>query len=655
MDLYSASRRMARPFRFTNPGSYREVPLAARGLIGDGFTCALVRPDGFIDWLCFPRFDSPSVFAGLLDGERGGSTGITPANFPFESLQQYDTDTNVLETLFRFERKGALRLIDYMPWTNDPRATIHEVHRRIECVSGVVELDVIFDPRFGFGESDTRVHRESHGLVARAPTGERLVAVLSGEVTWEPHGPTGVRARIRMSAGERRWMVLSWGTDRPEPLSAYRPFDHLRATRQAWRDWSAKLHYEGPWRHHVLRSALALKLLMYAPTGAMVAAPTTSLPEWIGGPRNWDYRYSWVRDSAMAVRATNLIGYAAESREFFYFVRDTLSRGDPLQVMYTLDGGKVPPERILTYLEGFQGSSPVRVGNDARDQLQFDTAGALLDAAYLYEKYGGKLQLQTWRLLKSVIHTTARRWCEPDHGIWEPRIQMRHNVHSKLMCWLALHRGQHLARLFAEPAFERTCTRHAQAIREDMLRHGVDPSGRHFVGAYGEKWADASLLMLPIVGCFRASEPLVVRTIDWLRSELGAGPFLYRYHVDDGVGGPEGGFLLCGFWLAEVLAMAGRLEEAEEVFVAHAEASNHLGLLAEEVHPLTRDQLGNFPQAFSHLGLIAAAARIDLTLRLRDEGETALPYPLEPEPPTVEEPEAPAVELPGRPPAEHVV
>ncbi|QRO01062.1 glycoside hydrolase family 15 protein [Archangium violaceum] len=630
MDLYSAAKRMTRPFRFSNPASHREVSLASRGLIGDGITCALVRPDGVIDWLCFPRFDSPSVFAGLLDEVRGGFTGILPATWPFESLQRYDPDTNVLETLFRVERQGVVRLIDYMPWTNDPRSTIHEVHRRIECVEGSLELNIIFDPRFRYGESETRVTREEHGLVAHGARGERMVAVLSGEVQWEPYGASGLRTRIRLDTGERRWMVLGWDAERPAPIAAYRPFEQLRATRQAWREWSRQFRYEGPWRDNVLRSALALKLLMYAPTGAMVAAPTTSLPEWIGGPRNWDYRFSWVRDAAMAVRATNLIGYPNESREFFYFVRDTLKHGDPLQVMYSLDGGPVPEERILSHLVGFQGSTPVRIGNAARDQLQFDTAGALLDAAYLYERFGGRLPLRTWRLLKAVILTTARRWREPDHGIWEPRREMRHNVHSKLMCWLALHRGRHLARLFAEPDLLKACTREAELIRSDILRHGVDPSGKHFVGAYGSNEPDAALLLLPIVGCFEARDPLVQGTIDWLREELKAGPFLRRYRTDDGLTGPEGAFLLCGFWLAEALALANRLEEAEKVFVVHAEAANHLGLLAEEVHPLTREQLGNFPQAFSHLGLINAAARIDLALRMRDEGQSAPPYLVDP-------------------------
>ena len=645
MDLYSAAKRLSRPFRFTNPGSHTEIPLGARGLIGDGITCALVRPDGVIDWLCFPRFDSPSTFGGLLDEARGGRMGITPCAWPFESLQRYDLDTNVLETLLRVEGKGVVRLIDYMPWTNDPRATLHEVHRRIECVEGTVPLCITFDPRFDFGRAQTRIDRETHGLVARGASGERLVAVLSGEAEWRPAGETGLQTHLELRAGERRWMVLSWGSDRPEPIAAYRPFDHLRATRQAWREWAQRLRYEGPWRHHVLRSALLLKLLIYAPTGAMVAAPTTSLPEWLPGERNWDYRYSWVRDAAMAVRATSVIGYPDEAREFFYFVRDTLQTGDPLQVMYTLDGGEIPEEHRMGHLAGFQGAGPVRVGNAARDQLQLDTAGALLDAAYLYEQFGGKLPLRTWRLLKRVIETTAKRWQEPDHGIWEPRRGLRHNVHSKLMCWLALRRGQSLARRFAEPALAKACAMEAKLVRGDILRHGLDATGKHFVSAYGHEDPDASLLLLMVTGCFQPEDPLMRSTLDWLRAELGAGPFLHRYRAEDGIAGPEGAFVLCGFWLSEALALSNRLEEAEAVFVAHAEASNHLGLLAEEVHPFTHGLLGNFPQAFSHLGLINAATRIDLALRMRDDGTPGPPHFFEPEP----EPAEPAPPPPDEP------
>ena len=623
MDLYSAARRLNRPFRFTEDRQ-GTLPIGARGVIGDGLTAALVSADGAIDWLCLPRFDSPSVFARVLDSDGGGFTTITPSQRRFDSLQRYDPDTNVLETLFEIPGQGVVRLTDYMPWTDDPRLCLHEVHRRIQCIEGTVDLDVVFDPRFDYGRVTPEIAIGAEGVRAEGEDDHNLVAVVSG-ATWRRREAGGVETSLRLRAGDRRWMVLTWDAERPEPIAAYRPFEHLRRTRARWREWVRQIDYEGPWRHHVVRSALVLKLLQYAPTGAMVAAPTTSLPEWIGGIRNWDYRYSWIRDSAMAIRAANLIGSVEEAREFFHFVRDTLGGGESLQLMYTLDGQEVPAEEILEHMPGFAGSAPVRIGNGARSQVQHDIAGALLDAAYVYEHSGGSITLRAWRSLRRVVDDTCTQWREPDHGIWEPRDGKRHNVHSKLMSWLALRRGADLAPLFGDDAVGARWTEAAKEVRDDVFAHGLDETGQHFVAAYGHDHADAALLLLPIHGFVDPREAMTTRTIDWLREQLGTGPYIDRYRAPDGVGGEEGAFILCGFWLAEALAMAGRLEEAQEGFVAHAEASNHLGLLAEEVDPRSGELLGNFPQAFSHLGLINAAARIDLALRLGDEGSHRIP------------------------------
>jgi GH15 family glucan-1,4-alpha-glucosidase len=515
-----------------------------------------------------------------------------------------------------------VRLTDYMPWQDDPNAAIHEVHRRIECIEGEAHLDVVFDPRFDYARDPPRFDVTPEGVLACGARGERLVAVVSGGPAWEARPEGGMRCRLRLRAGERRWMVLSWSAPRPEPIAAYRPFEHLRRTRQAWRAWSASLSYDGPWRHHVVRSALALKLMLFAPSGAMVAAPTTSLPEWPGGARNWDYRYTWVRDSALAIRALNLVGCAREARDFFHFVRRTIDLRHGLRVMYTVQGGQPPAETVLDHLRGFGGARPVRVGNDARDQHQLDTAGALLDAAYLHEQFGGTLSLRTWRTLYGLVEGVAAHWCEADHGIWEPRSGVRHNVHSKVMCWLALDRGARLATLFGAAEARRRWLKVAAEVRADVQARGVDPTGRHFVGHYGGESADAALLLVPIYEMLPPVDPLATRTVEFVRSTLGAGPFVYRYPLgaDDGVGGPEGAFVLCGFWLAEALACAGRLGEAQDVFAAHVDASNHLGLLSEEIDPASQTLLGNFPQAFSHVGLINAATAIDRGLQLRDEG-----------------------------------
>ncbi|MDD9938647.1 MAG: glycoside hydrolase family 15 protein [Myxococcales bacterium] len=619
MDLYSASRRYTRPFTFTSDSDRAALPIAARGIIGDGHTAALVRVDGAIDWLCLPQFDSPSIFSGILDAERGGFTSITPACYPFESLQAYDPDTNVLETLHEIPGQGTVRVTDYMPWTDDPRATIHEVHRRVECRDGEVELDMVFDPRFDYGRTAPTFEIGEHGVLARSGD-QRLVAATGGRVQWETREQGGVRARLRLKRDERRWMILSWNAPTPETIGTYRPFDQLRTTRAHWRDWARGLEYEGPFRHHVMRSALALKLMIYGPTGAMVAAPTTSLPEWLGGGRNWDYRYAWTRDTAMAIHAANRIGYRHEAREFFHFVRDALEESPQLEVMYTIDGARVPTEEELPHLSGYADSKPVRIGNGAKDQLQLDTAGALIDAAFMYEKSGGALGVRAWRQLRTVTDQVTRDWHKPDHGIWEPRSGVQHNVHSKLMSWVALDRGHTLAQRFHDHDHAERWAHAATAVRRDLLDNGLDPSGKHFVRNYGTDKVDGALLLLPIFELLDPTDARMQATIEAIRSQLGTGPFLHRYRAEDGVGGPEGAFILCGFWLAEALADAGRVEEAQEVFVAHAEASNHLGLLSEEIDPDRGTLLGNFPQAFSHLGLINAAIGIDKALRMRDEG-----------------------------------
>jgi GH15 family glucan-1,4-alpha-glucosidase len=631
MDLYSAASRLSRPFTFReddrDPDAVmQKLGIAARGIIGDGLTCALVRVDGAIDWCCMPRFDSPSVFGAMLDSERGGITSIQPTHRPFETLQRYDPDTNVLETLFRVEGQGVLRLTDYMPWTDDPRASIHEIHRRMECVAGEVEVEFVFDPRFDYGAGETSISHGERGCVAVGPSGDRMVCVVR-TARWESRPAGGVCARITLKKGERRWMVLSYAGEDPQPIEAYRPFEHLRVTRRAWRDWAHQITYDGPWRHHVLRSALLMKLLTYAPTGAMVAAPTASLPEWLGGTRNWDYRYTWARDAAMAVRAQNLIGCKREAREFFYYVRDCLERFESLQVMYAIDGMKVPDERVLEHLRGFAGSVPVRVGNGAKDQLQLDACGSMLDAAWIYERCGGSLTLRTWRHLRRVVDMVRRRWHEPDHGIWEPRSGEKHNVDSKVMCWVALDRGARMAKLFGDREAEQSWSQTAREIHDTILRDGIDRSGKRFSAAFGVDMPDSSLLRIPMSSFIDPKHPYVVETTEWVRKELSSGPFIHRYRLDtdDGVGGDEGAFVLCGFWLAENYAMQGRIEDALDVFVAHAEASNHLGLLAEEIDPSSGAQLGNFPQAFSHLGMVNSALRIDLAMRLRDEGSREVP------------------------------
>ncbi|MBW2315343.1 MAG: glycoside hydrolase family 15 protein [Deltaproteobacteria bacterium] len=617
MDLYTQAARLGRPFRVGGAAT----PLGQHALVGDGATAALVGVDGSLDWLCFPRFDSPSVFAAILDPDRGGRFQVAPAARPFESLQAYDSQTNVLQTLFTVPDQGVACLTDFMPWVEDPRFSVHEVHRLLEVHEGSLQLEVIFDPRFDYGRGETRVEPAEHGAVAIGPNGERCTLALGSGVRVEPRSEGGVVAHLHLRQGERTWAILSWGGVQPEPVLAYRPYDHMRTTRRFWRNWASKLRYDGPWRHDVQRSALTLKLLQYAPSGAVVAAPTTSLPESPqDGTRNWDYRYSWVRDSAMAIRAMNLIGYPEEARGFFHFVRETIDRRGQLDLMVTIEGGEVPDEMLLPGLAGHAGRGPVRIGNAARDQRQNDITGLLLDAIALHERQGGAVDLGLWRQIRVLVNLALEWSAEPDHGIWEPRAAPQHHTHSKLMAWVALDRAVQMAPLFGETSQTRLWREKRDALHAEIMERAWNEKIGSFASVYGGADVDSTLLLFPTYGFLDASDPHVKSTRERVVKELGEGRFLRRYRSDDGIGTQEGAFVLCGFWLAEALALAGQLDEALQVFTDHQTATNHVGLLSEEVDPATGQPLGNFPQAFSHLGLIQAAARLDLALRLRDEG-----------------------------------
>ena len=621
MDLYTASHRLDR--RFVLDGSPLEI--GHHAIVGDGYSCALIGVDGSIGWMCLPSFDSPSVFASILDTQKGGTCRVAPAAAGSESRQAYDDGTNVLQTLFHQPGKGTAVLTDYMPWTAEQHSSVHELHRMIEVRDGTVDLCIDFDPRFDYARGKTHVEATPHGALSRGPNGEVLSISISPGIHFRPSDHGGVQARFSLRAGHRVWVILSWDSDRPEPTATYRPFDYLRRTRRHWRRWASQLQYDGPWRHDVLRSALTLKLLQYAPTGAMVAAPTSSLPVSPDGKRNWDYRFSWTRDSAMAIRAMNLIGYGAEALDFFHFVRDCVHRRDRLDLMVSIHGGDSAEEQVLGHLAGHRGTGNVRIGNAATHQVQLDITGPLLDATDLYERSGGIISLRFWREIRRLVDETADTIGDPDHGIWEPRSEPQHHVHSKLMAWVALDRALQLAPLFGGDEHQERWRAAREEVRQDILERGFNSKLGSFVNAYGSKDVDAALLLFPIYGFLPPNHSCVTGTLDRVIRDLSDGRYLRRYRGDDGIGADEGGFLLCGFWLAEALALAGRVDEALEVMSQHVGAANHVGLLAEEVDPVTGTELGNFPQAFSHLGLIQAATRIDLAIRMRDEGSERAP------------------------------
>jgi GH15 family glucan-1,4-alpha-glucosidase len=574
----------------------RERAIADHGAVGDGRSVALLASDGTLDWWCPGRFDAPSAFGAILDAERGGHFRLGPT-VEAASLMRYVSDTNVLETLHT-TRAGRVRVCDFMPFPDESGVEDAVLVRRVEGIEGTVELALSFQPRFAYGQVTPRLSRTPAGLLARG-AGE-IMLLQAPEAICAPE------ARVLVGEGERFDVML-----RHRPFDAPVPFDAPLAASPArleaktvarWRAWSAQTRFEGPEAPMVRRSALALKLLQYAPTGALVAAPTTSLPEGIGGVRNWDYRFAWLRDAALCAKALQDVGHAEEAQRFTRWVEATLRDPADMRVMYTVSGQSDLDERELPHLRGHRASAPVRVGNGAATQRQLDVYGELL--GYLRES--GTAGAATWPLARGLADHVARTWREPDSGIWEMRAEPRHFVLSKAMAWVALTSAAQMAR---EQGFAGDITgweREADAIRAQVEQQGVD-ARLGFVQAYGFAAPDASNLLLPIVGFVDARDPRMLATTRAVLDKLTANGLVYRYHNADGLPGGEATFAYCTFWLVEVLAMQGETQQARQLFEALLARATPLGLFAEEIDEKTGEHLGNFPQGFPHAGLIAAA------------------------------------------------
>ena len=579
------------------------APIADYALIGDGRTSALVARDGSIDWLCLPDADSPSVFAAILDAERGGSFSLRPAE-PYETTRRYVEGTNVLETTFR-TAGGAVRVTDAMTLSPPGQlAPFRELVRKVECVDGQVELEWGVAPRFDYGRRHGRV-----GLRAgRVFFTERSQALALSVWGAEPKARGEVRFRrgdealFSLAAADRQPAILPGRSDTAQ---------RLEHTIAFWRGWSEDKEYGGPWRDAVIRSALVLKLLVYAPSGAITAAPTASLPETIGGARNWDYRFAWLRDATYALDALLTLECPSEAHAFFWWLMHASRLTQPrLQVLYRINGGDRAPEQELEHLSGYRGSVPVRVGNAAVGQLQLDVYGAVLNSTWLHATRHGDLGGETGRAVAKIADYVAKHWREPDSGIWEVRSEPSHFTQSKVMCWVALDRAIKLARDGLIPDHTARWAAEAESIRVFVDEHCWDEERNSYVRAAGTRELDAALLTLALVGYDEPNGTRLRGTIDAIRRELGHGPLLRRYHGEDGVAGEDGAFLACSFWLADALARAGRREQAAELMDELVGLANDVGLYAEEMHPTTREFLGNFPQALVHLALINAAFSI---------------------------------------------
>ncbi len=604
-------------------------PIEDYGVIGDMHTVALVGTDGSIDWCCLPRFDAPSVFARVLDAETGGHFQVALRGDDVTTKQFYWPDTNVLVTRF-LSNDGVGEVRDFMPVAGRAaEAGRRQIIRMVRAVRGTVTFRVSCHPAFDYARADHAVDRTNRGVCFH---GDEQALSLATEIDLARDGD-GVAADVTLREGESTTLLLR-DIDPGEgcaptlsPKAAERAF---RDTVQYWRDWLRQCTYTGRWREEVRRSALALKLLTYEPTGAIVAAPTCSLPEDIGGERNWDYRYTWVRDAAFTLYAFLRIGFTDEARDFIGFLTrscqlDTAGEG-PLQVMYGIDGCTNLTEETLDHLEGYRGSSPVRIGNGAYDQLQLDIYGELIDAIYLHDKYGVPVSYETWASVRRFVNWVCDHWQETDEGVWEVRGGQQQFVYSKLMCWVAVDRALRLSRKRSLPAPETEWQQCRDAIYAAIMDKGWSDERQAFTQQFGGDTLDASTLMMPLVQFISPGDRRLLSTLEeTLKSPdqggLVSNGLVYRYNVeetDEGLEGEEGTFNICTFWLVEALTRASavepeRLEDARLIFEQMLGYSNHLGLYAEETGT-HGEALGNFPQAFTHLALISAAYNLDRRL-----------------------------------------
>lgn len=599
-------------------GESRYLPIGDHGLIGDLRTVALVGTNGTVDWYCCPRFDAPSVFAAILDADRGGSFELA-ADAPARTKQFYFPDTNVLITRF-FADDGVGEIQDFMPVADDSReADRHRMIRRVSCVRGSLPFRARVAPRFDYARQPHTVRTEGDRVLFESAS---LSLSLTASVPMETDGQDAW-AKFELAEGEQAVFAL----DRVGPGLAARgcPIaeaeEEFTATVRYWRRWLSSSRYRGRWREVVHRSALTLKLLTYAPTGGIVAAPTTSLPERLGGERNWDYRYVWIRDAAFCVYALLRLGFTEEAESFIGFLSSHVPLSDdgdtgPLQIMYGIDGRSDLPEEELDHLEGYRGSAPVRIGNAAADQLQLDIYGALIDSIYLYNKWGDPIASDRWDELCTLVDWVCLHWDQPDEGIWETRGGRKNFVYSRLMCWVAIERAMRVAIQRGLPADIPRWREARDAIYREIMRRGWSPKLRAFVQHFDEDVLDASLLMMPLAKFVSPTDPKWLSTLDALGDGLVSDSLVYRYDPEvspDGLSGPEGTFSICSFWYVEALARAGRVDEARLAFEKMLTYANHLGLYAEEIGH-TGEQLGNFPQAITHLALISAAFNLDHAL-----------------------------------------
>ena len=613
-------------------------PIADYGFLSDGEVTALVAPSGNVEWMCVPRLDSPSVFAAILDRHAGGFR-LGPDGVTVPVDRRYLPGTMVLETSWQASG-GWIIVRDVLlmgPWHHDEELSRthrraptdydadHVLLRTVRCVDGEVQVRLDCEPMLDYGRRPVRWSYTDRGYlqgVARAddfPT--ELTLTTDMRLGFEGSRAT---ARTLVKEGESRYCALSW-TEHQPPFAFDEAYRRLVWTAHHWQHWLARGHFpDHPWRSHLQRSALTLKGLAFAPTGALVAAATTSLPETPGGERNWDYRYTWIRDSTFTLWALYTLGFDWEANDFFWFIADVAERDDELQVLYGVDGEAQLDETTLPHLYGYDGARPVRIGNAAWKQRQHDIWGAVLDSVYLNTKSTDRLDERIWPILTRQVDHALEHWREPDHGMWEVRGEPKHFVSSKMMCWVAADRGARLARIREDLKLAASWEAAAEDIHVDICERGVDHRNV-FTQYYGAAALDASLLLMPLVRFLPPNDPRIRATVLAIADELTVDGLVLRYRVDqtdDGLSGEEGTFLICSFWLVSALAEIGEHLRARDLCEKLLSFASPLGLYAEELEPNTGRQLGNFPQAFTHLALINAVMHVIA----HEEGTVASPF-----------------------------
>ena len=588
-------------------------PIGHYGLIGDRHSAALVGTDGSIDWCCFPRFDSPSVFAAILDDRNGGRFQIAPATPHTSVHQSYLSNTNILSTRFTTPT-GELELTDFMPLKSGTSGSCpHEIHRIARCTAGTVEVRCTFQPRLDYARAATTIMPIKDGVLAG---GNHQTLSLCSPVPMEVVD-TQALSRFTLQQGEEAVFVLAYGRGRPRRIESYRTHAKLQETKAQWEEIASKLTYEGLWRDQVVRSVLLLHLMVYEPTGAIVAAPTASLPEHMGGSRNWDYRFSWLRDSSFAMDVLCRMGHVDLSAGYLRWLlsRCKVTNGRT-RIVYGIASNSSLKETTLDHLEGYMGSGPVRIGNGAARHLQLDVFGEVILGIETLHRNGGEVSDETWSLVENFADVVCNNWRRKDRSVWEVRGAQQHFVYSKMMCWATLDRAVRLAELLARDGDSVHWRQVAGEIREEVMRRGWSERKQAFAQRYDSDSLDASNLVIPFLGFLAPDDPRLLSTIRAITNELADGPFVRRYmpeETDDGLGGQgEGAFTILSFWLIGNLLYAGETETARAYFEEILGCANHLGLFAEMIDPRTKEFRGNFPQAYSHIGLIHTARNLSL-------------------------------------------